>query len=210
MKVDVYDMKGKKLDQKADLPAQIFEAEIKTDLMHQAYVRQMANARQGNHKTKTRAEVRGGGAKPWRQKGTGRARHGSRRSPIWVGGGRAHGPQPRSYAKKMPRKMRRAALRSALSVKAADKEIVVVDAITLPEPKTRLMAEALEKLVGDGSALILLPEKGAQYDTVVRSAKNLPTAKTVLANYISIRDLLGHDKVIVSLQSLDVIKGFLG
>jgi large subunit ribosomal protein L4 len=126
MKVNVVDMTGKKV-KTATLPSDIFEAPIKKDLMHQALVRQMANARLGTRKTKSRGEVSGGGRKPWRQKGTGRARHGSRRSPIWVGGGKAHTPRPKSFRKKMPRKMRRAALRSALSVKAAQEEIIVLD-----------------------------------------------------------------------------------
>lgn len=210
MQLDIYNMKGKKTSEKADLPANIFEAPINVDLMHQAYVRQMANARLGTHKTKTRSEVRGGGRKPWRQKGTGRARQGSIRSPQWVGGGGVHTPRPRDYSKKMPRKMRRAALRSALSVKAAEKEIIVVDELNLKEPKTRLIAEALNKLAGETSALILLPAKGEPYDLVARSANNLPKAKTLRANYLNIRDLLGYDKVIIPLKSLEVIAEYLG
>ncbi len=209
MKVDVYDMQGKKIRQ-VELPAQIFEAPINVDLMHQAYVRQMANARLGTHKTKTRAEVSGGGRKPWRQKGTGRARQGSIRAPQWVGGGRVHTPRPRSYALRMPRKMRRAALRSALSVKARDADVVVVDEITLEAPKTRLMAEALNRLVGDASALLVLPEKDQNYEVVIRSANNLPDAKVLLAGYLNIRDLLGYEKLVLSLKALDVLKAQLG
>ncbi|MFN2153279.1 MAG: 50S ribosomal protein L4, partial [Anaerolineales bacterium] len=118
MNVDVFNMDGKKV-KAVDLPAEIFEAPVNVDLMHQAYVRQMANARLGTHSTKTRHEVSGGGRKPWRQKGTGRARQGSTRAAQWVGGGKIHTPKPRDYGKKMPRKMRQAALRSALSSKAA-------------------------------------------------------------------------------------------
>ncbi|MBU0510425.1 MAG: 50S ribosomal protein L4, partial [Chloroflexi bacterium] len=173
MEVDVLNMEGEKIDT-VNLPADIFETSINVDLMHQAYVRQMANARLGTHSTKSRGEVSGGGRKPWRQKGTGRARHGSIRSPIWVGGGKAHTPKPRSHAKKMPRKMRRAALRSALSVKAAAREIVVLQELTLDEPKTRLMVKALDRLVGDASVLLLIPEKSADYDVVELSARNLP------------------------------------
>ena len=136
MKVDVLNIEGKKVTT-TDLPSAIFEAPINRDLMHQALVRQMANARLGTHKTKNRSEVRGGGQKPWRQKGTGRARHGSRRSPIWVGGGKTHTPRPRDYSKRMPRKMRKAALRSALSVKASQKEILVLDEFKLDQPKTK-------------------------------------------------------------------------
>jgi len=213
MKVDVYNMEGKKV-RKVELPAAIFEAPIRPDLMHQAYVRQMANARLGTHSTKTRSEVAGGGRKPWRQKGTGRARQGSIRSPQWVGGGKVHTPKPRKYTLDMPKKMRRAALRSALSVKAAEASIVVVDDFKLEAPKTKVMAEALEKLVGDAaSALILLPESpktSAQYDVVARSARNLPHAKALVANYLNIRDLLGYDKVVMPLAALDVIAAFLG
>ena len=158
MELDVLNMDGKKVST-VDLPAEIFEAPVNVDLMHQAYVRQMANARLGTHKTKTRSEVSGGGRKPWRQKGTGRARQGSIRSAQWVGGGKVHTPRPRDYSKKMPRKMRRAALRSALSVKAAEESIVVLDELTLSEMKTSLMVDTLDRLVGDDSVLILLPEK---------------------------------------------------
>jgi large subunit ribosomal protein L4 len=209
MKVDVFDMKGKKLKQ-VDLPAAVFEAPINVDLMHQAYVRQMANARLGTHKTKTRGEVAGGGHKPWRQKGTGRARQGSIRAVQWKGGGRVHTPRPRSYEQSMPKKMRRAALRSALSAKAAEAGIVVIDEIVLDEPKTRLMADALNKIVGESSALVLMAEKDQAYDTVMRSADNLADAKILLASYLNIRDLLGYDKVVLPLKALDVLKAHLG
>src|SRR5512139_578453 len=156
MEVDVLNMEGEKVS-KVELPAEIFEAPINVDLMHQAYVRQMANARLGTHSTKGRSDVSGGGRKPWRQKGTGRARQGSTRAAQWVGGGKVHTPKPRDYSLKMPLKMRRAALRSALSAKAADSAILVLEDLTLPEPKTRLMAQALNRLVGDASVLILIP-----------------------------------------------------
>jgi large subunit ribosomal protein L4 len=208
MEVDVLNLEGKKV-RTVELPARIFEAPINVDLMHQAYVRQMANARLGTHKTKTRSEVSGGGRKPWRQKGTGRARQGSIRAPQWVGGGRVHTPQPRDYTLQMPRKMRRAALRSALSVKAADNEILVLEDFSLSEPKTRLMAKALSELVGDASVLILIPDKNGSFDLVSRSANNLPDVKLLLASYLNIRDLLGHDKIILPLGALDVIKSYL-
>jgi large subunit ribosomal protein L4 len=177
--------------------------------MHQAFVRQMANARLGTHDTKTRNEVSGGGRKPWRQKGTGRARQGSSRSPIWVGGGKVHTPHPRSYELAMPKKMRRAAVRSALTVKAAEAGIVVVDTLALPEPKTRLMAKALNALVGGDSALILIPEKGT-FEEIVRSANNIPDAKVLLANYLNIRDLLTYDKIVIPVSALDVISANFG
>ena len=209
MEVDVFNLEGQKVST-VELPANIFEAQINIDLMHQAYLRQMANARLGTHNTKTRGEVSGGGRKPWKQKGTGRARQGSTRAPQFVGGGKVHTPKPRSYAMQMPRKMRRAALCSALSVKASEQNIVVLDELKLSEPKTRLMAQALSKLVGSASALILVPENGGEYEAVIRSANNIPDAKTLLAGYLNIRDLLGFDKIVLPLQSLDVLTAHLG
>ena len=208
MLVDVFNMQGQKVST-VDLPADLFEAPISVDLMHQAYVRQMANARLGTHKTKTRSEVAGGGRKPWRQKGTGRARQGSTRAAQWVGGGKIHTPQPRNYTKAMPRKMRRAALVSGLSVKAAEKSIVMVEEMVLAEPKTRLMAEALYALVKDESALVLLPEKGA-YEGVIRATRNLPDAKVLFAHYLNIRDLLSYDKVVMPMAALDVLRENFG
>jgi large subunit ribosomal protein L4 len=209
MEVDVLNMEGQKV-RTVDLPSQIFEAPVNVDLMHQAYVRQMANARLGTHDTKTRHEVSGGGRKPWKQKGTGRARQGSTRAVQWVGGGRVHTPHPRDYSQSMPRKMRRAALRSALSVKAAENGIVMLEELTLPEPKTRLMAQALDRLVGEASALVLIPGKSVAYEMVVRSTNNLPDAKTVLVNYVNIRDLMKYDKVLMPLEALDVLTENLG
>lgn len=210
MKVDVYTLTGKKTNETVELPAEIFEAPVNVDLMHQAYIRQLANARRGTHSTKGRSEVRGGGRKPWRQKGTGRARQGSIRAAQWVGGGKVHTPKPRSYELAMPKKMRRAALRSALSVKAAGQEIVVVDELKLKEPKTKEMHAALQKLLGEGSALILLPEKGENEEFVSRSARNLPYAKTLLASYVNVRDLLGYDKIVMPTAVIDVLSSHLG
>ena len=209
MEVDVFNMQGEKV-RTVELPAKIFEAPLNVDLMHQAFVRQMGNARLGTHSTKGRSDVSGGGRKPWRQKGTGRARQGSTRAPQWVGGGKVHTPKPRDYSQSMPRKMRRAALCSALSVKAADNGLVLLDELKVDEPKTRLMAQALDRLVGSASALIVIPEKNAQYDDVVRSSNNLPDAKTLLAHYLNIRDLLGYDKLVMPVQVLDVLASFLG
>ena len=208
MLVDVFNMEGLKAST-VELPPSIFEAPVFEDLMHQAVVRQMANARLGTHDTKTRAEVSGGGRKPWRQKGTGRARQGSTRAPHWKGGGGAHTPHPHSYYLSMPRKMRQAALRSALSAKAAEASIVVVDELKLAEPKTRLMATALNALVGEASALVLVPEKGS-YEMGIRSTRNLPDAKILVAGYLNIRDLLVFDKVVMPLSSLNVISANLG
>ncbi|MEK6255917.1 MAG: 50S ribosomal protein L4 [Chloroflexota bacterium] len=209
MKLDIFTMKGKKTDKQADLSDKIFNAAVNIDLMHQAYVRQMANARLGTHKTKTRSEVRGGGRKPWKQKGTGRARQGTIRAPQFVGGGGVFTPRPRDYSKRMPRKMRQAALRSALSVKAADKEIIIVDDLNIDGSKTSVMSKMLLKLTGNDSALILIPDKDEKYDAVVRSSTNLPTAKTLNANYLNIRDILGYDKLIIPVNALDVIASYL-
>ncbi|HLD94422.1 MAG TPA: 50S ribosomal protein L4 [Anaerolineales bacterium] len=210
MKLDVYNIKGKKLDQQAELPAAIFEAPINNDLMHQAYTRQMANGRAGTHSTKTRSEVSGGGRKPWRQKGTGNARQGSTRAPQWVGGGKVHTPKPRDYSQDMPKKMRQAALRSALSAKAAGNEIVLVDSFGLDQPKTKLVAEAVNNLAGEGTALLVLSRKDENYANVLRAGRNLPVFKALLANYINIRDLLGYDKLILPLDSIKAIESLLG
>ncbi len=209
MEVDVLNMDGQKVGT-MELPEKIFAAPVQVELMHQAYVRQLANARLGTHKTKTRSEVRGGGRKPWRQKGTGRARQGSIRAPQWVGGGKVHTPRPRDYSKKMPRKMRRAALRSALSVKAQDNDIVLVQGLALDEPKTRLMAETLQKLVGNATALVLIPEKNPTFEVVAKSTNNLRNAKPLHARYINIRDLLGYDKIVLPVEAVDVISAYLG
>ncbi|HSF79734.1 MAG TPA: 50S ribosomal protein L4 [Anaerolineales bacterium] len=209
MKVDVMNMEGKKV-RTVELPARIFEAQINTDLMHQAYVRQMANARLGTHKTKGRSEVSGGGRKPWRQKGTGRARQGSIRAAQWVGGGKIHTPRPRDYSKSMPRKMRRAALRSALTARASENALVILDELVVSEAKTRVMAEVLNRLVGDSSVLILIPENSADYDLVYQTANNLPDTKILHASYLNIRDLLGFDKLLLPVKSLEVIESYLG
>ena len=209
MKVDVLDLKGQKV-REFDLPAALFEAPVNIDLMHQAYTRQMANARLGTHQTKVRGEVRGGGRKPFKQKGTGRARTGSTNAAQWVGGGRIHTPHPRSYEQSMPKKMRQAALRSALSAKAADAGIVVVDGFDITEAKTRVMAEALSNLVGTSTALILMPVKDQNYETVMRSADNIESAKVLLASYLNVRDVLGFDKVVLPLKTIDALVAHLG
>jgi large subunit ribosomal protein L4 len=209
MKADVYDMQGNKVST-AELPAEIFEAQIDVDLMHQAFQRQMANARLGTHDTKTRSEVAGGGKKPWKQKGTGRARAGSNRAPNWKGGGKIHTPHPHRYTQDMPVKMRRAALRSALSVKAKDAAIVLVDELKIGEPKTKMMAGSLKKLVGANTALVLVPAKDEAYRNVLRSGRNLDTAKFLTASYVNIRDIMNFEKVVMPLAALESIKGILG
>jgi large subunit ribosomal protein L4 len=209
MKVDVVNIEGKKV-KSVDLSTTIFEAPINNSLMLQAYVRQMANARLGTHKTKTRSEVSGGGRKPWRQKGTGRARQGSIRSPHWVGGGGVHTPQPRDYSQKMPRKMRKAALRSALSAKASEKEIIILDEIKLAEPKTKEIAEIMKTLAGESSVLLVMPTKDEDSEMIYQAANNLPDLKLLMANYMNVRDLFGYEMVVIPLAALDVLESYLG
>ena len=205
MEVPVYNMSGEEVSN-VELPADIFEAKINRDLMHQSLVRQLANKRLGTHKAKGRSEVNRSTKKIYRQKGTGNARHGSRRAPILVGGGVAHGPLPRSYEKKMPRKMRRAALRSALSVKAGNGDIVVLDEISMDVPKTKEMVAVMNRLVAGESTLLLLAERNKNVEL---SARNLPDLKALRATYLNIRDLLGYNKIVMPLAALDVINSFL-
>ena len=193
MQVPVYNIQGEQVSE-AELRDDIFAVPVNEALMHQALVRQLANARLGTHKTKTRGEVRGGGRKPWRQKGTGRARQGSIRAPQWRGGGTVFGPTPRSYRQKMPRKMRRQALRSALSVKAAESQVVVLDTLEMAEPKTKEMLGILQNLGIDSSALILLPQRD---EVILRSVRNLPKVRTLVAQYLNVRDLLKFDYILM-------------
>lgn len=206
MVVPMYNTKGEEVGE-VELRSDIFEVPVNVSLMHQAFVRQLANARQGTHATKSRGEVNRTKAKWYRQKGTGRARHGSRNANLFVGGGVAHGPKPRKYAKKMPRKMRRAALRSALSAKAMENQIIVLDTLEMETPKTKQMAVALANLGLGQSVLILLPE---QNEPVEKSARNLPQVKTLRASYLNIRDLLGYDHVLMPVSALQVIESVLG
>jgi len=178
----------------------------KLSVMHQAYLRQMANARQGNADTKTRGEVAGGGKKIWKQKGTGHARQGSIRAPHWRHGGVVFGPHPRSYEQKMPRKMRRLALRSALSAKAAEGQIVVLDELALDTPRTKEMVTILDNLQLMTSVLIVLPEGNA---AVEQSVRNIPAVKTLRAHYLNVRDLLGYDYVVMPQGALAVVESFL-
>jgi len=195
MKFPVVDMAGKQVKE-VDLPEEIFGTDINVGLMHQAYVRQMANMRRGTHKTKSRSEIRASKSKIYRQKGTGRARHGSRNAPIFVKGGIAHGPKPRSYRKRMPRKMRRAALRSTLSALVRDEQLVLLDAWNLEEPKTKLVAQALDAVAGTQDVLVVLTDDDKN-GVVYRSARNLPNVTVVNVRYLNIRDLLKHDKVVM-------------
>jgi large subunit ribosomal protein L4 len=206
MEVSVLNQTGKQVKQ-VDVPAYIFEQEVNTGLMHQAYVRQMANARQGNHKAKRRSEVRMTGAKVWRQKGTGRARHGARSAPIFVGGGVAHPPRPRKYTKKMPKKMRRKAIRCAWSALMRDEQLIFVDKLDFEAPRTKDMQQVINTLTGGESALVILGQKN---ENVSRSVHNLPRSHVILANYLNIRDLLKYDKVVIPMDALEVIERIWG
>jgi len=205
MEVTVHNTKGEAVGT-AHLRDDVFGIEPHVSVMHQHVVRQHANARLGTHKTKGRSEVSGGGRKPWRQKGTGRARQGSTRAPQWKGGGVVHGPTPHKYTQKMNRKMRRLALRSALSVKAGEQQLVVLDALTMPSPKTAAFSEMLDNLSIDGSVLVLLPEADVNVEL---SARNLPYVKTARATCLSVRDLLSYDVVMMPLASVDVVQRIL-
>jgi large subunit ribosomal protein L4 len=206
MQVPVYNMQGEQVSE-AELRDDIFSVPIHEALMHQALTRQLANARLGTSKAKTRGEVSGGGRKPWRQKGTGRARQGSIRAAQWRGGGIIFGPTPRSYRQAMPRKMRRQALRSALSVKASGAQVVLLDSLEMAQPKTKEILAMLHSLGIDSSALILLP---GHDEVILRSVRNLPKVRTLVAQYLNVRDLLQYDYVLMPLDSLAVVEGILG
>lgn len=206
MKIPVRNMTGENVGE-VELNGLIFEAPINMALMHQALTRQLANARQGNAKTKERGEVRGSTRKMWRQKGTGRARQGSRKAPQWRKGGIVFGPKPRSYAQKMPKQMRRSALRSVLSVKAKDEQIIVLDSLTLDEPKTKAIISLLHDLEINTSALFVLPESSPN---VERSIRNVERVRYLRANYLNVRDLLTYETIVFPQGTLDVIDNLLG
>jgi large subunit ribosomal protein L4 len=186
-----------------ELPESVFGQTPHMAVMHQAYLRQLANARQGTAATKTRADVRGGGAKPYRQKGTGRARHGSIREPSMVGGGTVFGPQPRSFAQRMPRKMRRLALRSALSVKAEEGKVSVLEGFGIEEPRTRAMVELLRAIGVEETVLVVLP---ASNQVVSRSIDNLPWAKVVLARNLNLYDIFTHEQLLIAKDALELLE----
>lgn len=202
LEVPVLDMNGRQVET-LELPADIFQVKINKGLMHQAYVRQMANRRLGTHKTQRRGEVSVTTKKMYRQKGTGRARHGSYSATQFVGGARPMGPRPRDYTLDMPKKMRRGAIRSALSALLRDGQLVFVNQLTMDTPKTKEMKQVLNTLVGDNTALVLIGERN---ENVERSVSNLANAKYLHANFLNIRDLLQYDRVIVPLDALEVIK----
>ena len=197
-KVDVYDIAGKKVDT-VELKDEIFGIEPNEAVVHSVLVNYLANQRQGTQSTKTRAEVSGGGRKPWRQKGTGRARQGSIRAPQWIKGGIALGPKPRSYKYTVNKKEKRLAIKSVLSSKVLEKELTVVNEIKLKEIKTKEMQKALNNLKVEGKTLMILPEKN---ETVQKSARNIEGVKTTLVNTINVYDLLKYKNLVITLDTV--------
>lgn len=197
-KIDVYDIEGKKVND-VELNEDIFGIIPNEELVHSVIVNYLANQRQGTQSTKTRAEVRGGGKKPWRQKGTGRARQGSIRAPHWVGGGIALGPKPRSYNYKLNKKEKRLAIKSCLSSKVIENELTVVDKIELKEIKTKEVAKMLNNLKLAGKTLILLPEKN---EVIQKSARNIEGVKTLSVNTINAYDLVNYNNLVITLDTV--------
>lgn len=193
-KVALYNMQGEKIGD-VDLSDDVFGAEVRPDIMHRAIVNYLANQRLGTASTLTRAEVSGGGRKPWRQKGTGRARHGSIRSPLWRKGGIVFGPKPRSFKTTMPKKLKRFALRSALSAKVENNELILLDKLTMEVPKTKQMVSMLNNLKADKKSLIVMADKD---DNVIKSARNIPGVKTTYVNTLNVYDILNHDFLIMT------------
>jgi large subunit ribosomal protein L4 len=207
MLIPLKNMAGERIGE-VELSDAIYAAPVSKAVMHQALVRQLANARLGTHDTKERWEVSGGGKKPWRQKGTGRARQGSNRAGQWIGGGTVFGPTPRKYTQSLPKKMQRLALRGALTAKAAASQIIVVDQVAVSEAKTKSMVRALNAVgVNQGSVLLVLAEKN---EAVWRSAGNLPNVQPMLYGYLNVRDLLGYDTLVLSKDAVEHIELWLG
>lgn len=205
MIVDVHDKQGKVISS-AELDDSVWAIEPNVPVMHQALLRQLANARLGTRNTKTRGEVRGGGAKPWRQKGTGRARQGSIRSPQWIGGGVVWGPHQRSFEQAMPRKMRRLAVRSALSAKVRDERLTVIDGLAEVEPKTKAMKEVIAALPESRSVLIVTD---GIVTPIRKSSGNLENVWVVDARYLNVRDILKFDRLLVTREAIPVVEEHL-
>ncbi|MBD8922893.1 50S ribosomal protein L4 [bacterium] len=201
-KIDVYDIKGKKVSD-VELAESVFGIEPNETIVHSVLVNYLANQRQGTQSTKTRAEVRGGGRKPWRQKGTGRARQGSIRAPQWIKGGIALGPKPRSYRYTVNKKERRLAIKSLLSSKVLENELTVVDKLELSEIKTKTMVKALADLKVEGKTLIVLPENNKN---VLMSARNIEGVKTIVLNNINVFDLLKYNNLVLPLETVKKIE----
>jgi len=205
-KVAVYTIAGKQTGEELELNESVFGVEVNEALVHQAIVMQLASQRLGTHATKTRGLVRGGGRKPWKQKGTGRARSGSTRSPIWVGGGTVFGPSPRSYAFRMPRKQRRLAIRCALSSKVQSGELVIVDNIAFEQAKTKNVVQMLSDFSVDKKALIITAEA---IENVEKSSRNIPGVKAISSCGLNVYDILNHNKLFITKDAVTRIEEVL-
>lgn len=201
-KVALYNMDGASTGE-IELKDEIFGVKVNKDVLYQVVKMQLANKRQGTQSTLTRAEVRGGGAKPWRQKGTGRARHGSIRSPLWIKGGVVFAPKPRDYSYTLPKKVKRLALKSALSSKVNDEKIIVLDSLNLSEAKTKEMVKVLNNLKVDKKVLLVLPGKN---ETIERAARNIQGLKLCYVNTLNVLDILNHDKFMVTQEAVQLIE----
>ncbi|MGZ9587231.1 50S ribosomal protein L4 [Paenibacillus marinisediminis] len=201
-KVAVYNISGAQVGE-IELADSVFGIEPNKSVLHEAVVMQLASLRQGTHKVKGRSEVRGGGRKPWKQKGTGRARQGSIRAPQWVGGGTVFGPTPRSYAYKLPKKVRRLAIKSALSSKVLENQIIVLDELTMNAPKTKEFQAILNNLKVDRKALVVVPEYN---DNVALSARNIPSVKLLAADGVNVYDVLRHQKLIITKDAVSKVE----
>lgn len=201
-KAALYNTKGEQVGE-VELSDDVFGVEVRPDIMHRAVVNFLANQRQGTSSTLTRGEVSGGGRKPWRQKGTGRARHGSIRSPLWRKGGIVFGPKPRSYNFTLPKKLKRYALKSALSSKVVDNELIILDSLKIEAPRTKIMAEILKNIKADKKALIVLPDKD---ENVEKSARNLPGIKTTSVNTLNVYDILNHENLIITKEAVERVE----
>ncbi|SDZ17898.1 50S ribosomal protein L4 [Tindallia californiensis] len=201
-KVPVYNLSGEKVSE-LELLESVFGVKVNQHALHAVVKNQLANKRQGTQSAKLRSEVRGGGKKPWRQKGTGRARHGSTNSPIWVGGGITFAPKPRDYRYKLPKKLRRLAMKSALTAKVNEEELIVVDNLTLQEIKTKEMHNILKNLNAGEKALIVLDQKD---DIIIRSARNIPGVETTLVNTLNVYDILKYDKFVITKSAVEKVE----
>ena len=206
-KIPLYDMEGTKLEE-MELLDEIFSIPIRKDIIHQVLLMQLAGARRGTASTKTRGEVRGGGKKPWRQKGTGRARHGSNRSPIWKGGGVTFGPRPRDYGFNVPRKVRKLALKCVLSDKVKDENLIAIKDLKMPEIRTKDFVSFLSRLeLEDDRVLVVLKERDK---TIEKSAANLPNVKVIFTSTLNLRDMLKYDNLMMSEDAVKEVEEVLG
>lgn len=201
-KVALYNTDGVSVGE-IELKDSVFGTPVNQDVLHQVVKMQLANKRQGTQSTLTRSEVRGGGIKPWRQKGTGRARHGSSRSPIWIKGGVVFAPKPRDHSYTLPKKIKRLAMKSALSAKVQDQQIIVMNALALPAPKTKEMAKVFKNLNIDKKVLLVLHTKD---ETVERAARNIPGVKLAFVNTLNVLDILNHDHFMITQDAVRLVE----